>query len=738
MDVFRQLCFAGLLGSCCATALAQADTLVLTEATVRADQRARPLLATPAAVTRVGARELTGRDLALVPTAALNRVPGVTMQSGALGTHRVVIRGQGARAPFTSNRVRAYLGAIPLTDGEGGTDLEDLDLGMLRAVDVVRGPAATTYGSGLGGVILFEPALEGVPKGVSTHVDALAGALGTRRVGAGAAFGGEGASLRVGYRRTQQDGFRQNSAYRRDNLTALARLRDGARDGAREGGSSGGGAARGGDPGAAGAKTRAGRGYTDLQLLWTGVRGEIPSSLGATALAEDPTRAGGTWGSAEGFEAYDRLGFGVARLQPLGARWRLEGSAFLRNRRADEPRPFNILRENTLAAGGRALLTYAHEGGGVAVSGGGEWFRDWYEWGTFENLFADFPAGTGSVRGARLTDDAEVRTQANAFAQADVELGERLGMRRRDALALTLGLGVNQTRYRLTDFTRGATAPAGPTDAYAFGVEVSPRVAVLYRPSRAWSAYAQVARGFSPPSVAETLDPDGRVNPDIAPETGWNYEVGWRGVDRAGRWHAEAVAYLLRSRDLLVARRTAEDQFVGVNAGATRHLGLELAGAYGIGAPRAGDHRAGGFGGSLYGSYALQAHRFVDFVDGDDDFGGNALTGVPRHQGAAGVEAWGRGLEGHLGVRVRGRLPVNDANTAYAEAYAVVDARVGYRWALGPAHALTLRVGADNLLDAAYVSMVNVNAGAFGGREPRYFYPGAPRVWWVGVAWAYR
>ena len=48
---------------------------------------------------------------------------------------------------------------------------------------------------------------------------------------------------------------------------------------------------------------------------------------------------------------------------------------------------------------------------------------------------------------------------------------------------------------------------------------------------------------------------------------------------------------------------------------------------------------------------------------------------------------------------------------------------------------LTVFAGLDNALNTEYVSMASVNAGAFGGREPRYFYPGAPRMGYVGVRW---
>jgi len=630
------------------------------------------------------------------------------MQEGALGTQRIVLRGQGARAAFTSNRLRAYLGAIPLTDAEGGTDLEDVDLTLLEHIDIVRGPAAGAYGSGLGGVVLMTPQFT-APQGISGNLSARYGSFNTYTLGAQVAYANSEAStartLRVGYRRVASEGFRQNSNYRRDNLTALARLPDSD-----------------------------GRGSTTIQALWTGVRGEIPSSLSADALAADRTQAGGTWGRAEGYESYDRLGAGVTHQRQLWLGSQLTGSVFGSLRDAYEPRPFDILEEQTIASGGRLVLNTRLDKR-VRLSAGTELLFDRYTWGTFANLFADFPEGTGSVEGMRESSFQEARSNLNAFAQADIALGTTLGFSRDRAVELSAGVGANRTSYTLTDrFNSGAASQSGD---YNFGGQLNPHVSLQVAPSTSWSVFGRAARGFSPPSLAETLTPEGTPNPEIRPETGWSYELGFRGQSPAGRWWGELTAYTMTAKNLLVARRTAEDRFTGINAGSTLHRGLEMAGHVLFGDPssvRQLDAASTRLHGKVYASYTLQAHRFQTFVDGEDDFSGNDLTGVPRHMGAVGVEATLARWSAHLGAIARGELPVDDANATFADGFTTVSARFSY---VLPKLNLTISAGADNLLDAEYVSMVNVNAGSFGGRAPRYFYPGQPRTAWLGVRLSY-
>ena len=73
----------------------------------------------------------------------------------------------------------------------------------------------------------------------------------------------------------------------------------------------------------------------------------------------------------------------------------------------------------------------------------------------------------------------------------------------------------------------------------------------------------------------ETLDENGIVNPDIKPETGWNYELGLIGSTNDNSLSYNLNLYYMDIKNLLVAQRTSFDTFTGVNAGRTTHPGLE-------------------------------------------------------------------------------------------------------------------------------------------------------------------
>ena len=93
-------------------------------------------------------------------TPILNKIPGVYMQQGGINTTKINIRGIGARAQFETNRLKLYYNNIPLSTANGTSILHDIDLTTIAEVKVIKGPQATEFGAGLGGVIQLKSVLK--------------------------------------------------------------------------------------------------------------------------------------------------------------------------------------------------------------------------------------------------------------------------------------------------------------------------------------------------------------------------------------------------------------------------------------------------------------------------------------------------------------------------------------------------------------------------------------------------
>jgi len=290
------------------------------------------------------------------------------------------------------------------------------------------------------------------------------------------------------------------------------------------------------------------------------------------------------------------------------------------------------------------------------------------------------------------------------------------------------GLNLNSTSYDLDD--EMPTESLDQSGTYRYETVASPLLGVLYKLTPERVLYATVSHGFSAPGVEETLTPSGEINTDLRPETGINYEIGLKADWLDGSLYTEVALYTIQIENLLVARRIAEDQYVGINAGETSHTGIEITLK---GRRSLGDKWL--LQPYISGSY--QHYRFVDFIDDENDFSGNALTGAPTHQANVGLE-----VSCSTGIRFRanllniGEIPLNDANTEYAEGYALLNVQASYRFSLTEKLQISVKGGINNLLDQNYAASILPNAVGFGGNAPRYFYPGDPRNGYLGISLA--
>lgn len=622
---------------------------------------------------------------------ALNQAPGLYFQSGALNTNRISIRGVGARTPFGTNKLRMYYNDIPVTDGSGFSTLEAFDLEDLGTIRVVKGPKAGSYGAALGGALL----LRSDPRkadGALVRNRLSTGSYGLFKNNLSLAFRDSALSGEVRYNRLTTQGYRENNAFDRDGLLLNLGWEASSKH------------------------------HLNLLAQYIDFRAEIPSSLGKTAFETDPRQAAFTWAQAKGYEDNRYTLVGLSDRISLGEAIENTSSAFVSYLDHYEARPFNMLDETTLGYGFRSVFR-ARLGEGAeapAAELGGEYYRDRYNWATFENLYAS-NNGNGSLQGDLLSRNREIRNQLFLFTSLEWPVTDHL--RVRGALAL------NHTRYDFEDlYNNGGANRSAERN---FDPILLPSLDLRYSWNNGSFTYLNISRGFSNPTLEESLTPDGLVNPEIGQEKGRNYELGGTLAVPGARLLLTGALYLMDISDLLVADRVGEDQYIGRNAGQTRHRGLELSAEY--------RQPLGDFAEIIpFLSYTLNDHAFREFIDAGEDYSGNALTGVPRHRVYAGLR-----LRGEAGWYWNGsfqyvdRIPLTDSNSLYSDAYRLVNMQMGYRRSVSPRLHGSLELGLNNVFNERYAGMVLVNATAFGSAEPRYYYPGNGRNAYLGLLLLY-
>lgn len=608
---------------------------------------------------------------------SINRIPGVYMHAGAINTNRITIRGIGARSPFSTNKIRAYFGEIPLTNGSGETTVEDIDLASLSAYEVIKGPNSSIYGSGLGGVILMTPDRPTSDQFQITN-DFTIGSfdLVKEQLSVSASTDKLKTFVSVGHLSSQ--GYRDNNEVNRSH--ALLNL-----------------------------EYMQGTNKLNLLTYYVDQKAFIPSSINESNFENDPTKAAFTWGNAEGFEDYFTLLQGVGFSSIISKMITFKSSVFMSHRENYEPRPFNILDEKTTGWGTRNRLIFDLNKQTTWMVGT-ELFWDQHSFRTLNNLYQDFP-GMGSVEGDQLNALKERRYYVNVFSQIDHELTK--------GLILSGGVNFNNTQYKIEDQFVDAINQSGE---YNYEGILSPRVSLNYQIIPNLNTYFSLSHGFSPPTLEETLLPDGAINPEIRPETGWNSEIGLRGTFEKAQF--DLTFYRMQVENLLVSRRTAEDQFIGINAGVTRHQGVELSYQLTI----VNNHMVRV---SNQGSYSFSDFIFDDFIDGQNSFSGNQLTGVPKHLYFNRFHfTLNSFLYAYLDQQYTSEIPVTDDNTVYSDQYLLVNTTIGHRREVGN-WLYDLGLTVRNITDQKYAAMLLINATGFGGAAPRYYYPGLPLNWFI-------
>lgn len=644
------------------------------EVTVHAFHYESRLLETPGAVSVISPGQLEMNAQQPVDY-LLNQLPGVYMQSASLTTNRLTIRGVGSRSPYASNKIRAYFEGIPLTNGVGETTIEDLNQSVLSKVEVIKGPASGFYGSGLGGTLLFEaenPAYNFV------SADYNLASFQTHEINGKLVLANETNSHQLAIEKLSSEGFRENNETDRLNLNYVGQL-------------------------------KAGRHELNFLFNHTDLMAYIPSSVDLETFTQTPEKAAANWAAIRGYEDYRKSLFGASAVSNWKNNWKSTLGLFGQTRTSDELRPFNLLEENSHYLGSRLVVEKNLPSGNAnwKIMFGNESFFEVYDWFTSET--------ENREKTNLLSDNHEDRNYFNLFSQVEYRLPNRW--------RIVAGANLNRTWYRYTDRFLNDGDQSGK---HRFKTIVSPRLAFNYSLTTRQNLYAQISHGFSPPSLEETLLPEGGRNTDIQPETGWNYEIGSRGYLFNDLYYDVSV-YYMRISNLLVARRVGEDAYLGINAGKTSHPGLEYHLRYRL---------PGGFH-SLAVNGSFSPYTFVDFVDGEADYSGNELTGTPRLQRHFSYQLQTGSFDFMLNYLQVGKIPLRDDNSIYTDRYGLLSALVQYKKSIGKIDLKATAV-ANNITGERYSAMVLINAASFGSSAPRYYYPGQPFHFSFRVNAAYR
>ncbi len=569
----------------------QTDAQLLGEVKITAYSDQKTNKETAGAISVLNADQLkkgSGTSMA----SAMNSIPGVRMDQSTLSDARLSIRGNGVRSQFGIRDIKIYVNDIPLTEADGTTRIEGLDIHDLGRAEIIRGPASSIYGGGIGGVINFS--MERSPyQEQSIEANGLVGNYGLNRFAGIYRSGSEKLNSYVSYGHQEYDGYRKHSNDLRNFITGNFQFfpSDNRR--------------------------------ITLLINRTTQKSQIPGALGYTAMTEDPRQANpdNLDKNAGRNQEWTRIG--------LGQRYKFNDkltnttSVFSYFYHLDHPLPFAYLHSVYQSYGGRSLFDYNPEFKkfNTKFTFGGEFNQAYSTGSQYENVH-----GTeGDIR----SDTEYKNTLYSFFIQSLTEITPKMH----------LALGVNYTglTYDYSDYLFTERSGKKKMDA-----EPSPRIALSYEFGDFLSLHGSVSSGFSAPTTNEIRNVDGSVNRDLKSQKAINYEVNAKGSFFGKRLNYDLALYEMDMKNELIPQAVQQGITIYRNSGKTKHRGIELALAWQ--AFKESDYKAVK-NLNIYAAMTYAHFRFTDYkiYDADDqlvsNFDGNKITGIAPLTLSFGVNA---------------------------------------------------------------------------------------------------
>jgi iron complex outermembrane receptor protein len=633
---------------------------------------------------------LTSGQLNLQPNnslvSAMNTLPGIRMEERTPGSYRLSIRGSLLRSPFGVRNVKIYFDEIPLTDAGGNTYLNALDIGSLHSIEVLKGPDGSLFGANSGGVVLINPVDRGTDSSWAS-VSFTGGSYGLLHENAAIHQKWRTNELNINQGYQSYDGYRDHSYMQRHYVQLVDRFSYGR-----------------------GNQLKALGFYSDLQYQTPG--GLTLAQLEANPRASRPATATlpGAIQQNIGISTKTLFG-GLVNEARFNDRIRNVATVFGTHVNFANPFITNYEQRSEDTYGARTyfeLNSLPSLNLEWKLDLGAEWQQTNADINNYDNL--------QGIKGNPQALDVVNTNQHFFFTRYAATLYRRLN--------IEAALSLNYYQYK---FKNVFPLNQSGLSTKSFTPQLMPRVALSYQILNNFIWRASVSRGYSTPTIAEVRPTNNVINTGLQPESGWNYETGFRLRNHDESLMLDASVFYYRLNNTIVNQRLPNETDYFINAGGTKQLGFELNFTGWLMSPKT----SGIIRGIQFNeAFTLSRFNFLNYSINNTDFSGNRLTGVPKQIIVSSLQfRLPQAVYLFVQHNYTARIPVNDANTVYAKSYHLLQAKAGWQFKAGAKSRINIFAGADNLLNKNYSLGNDLNAVG-----NRYYNPAPLRNYYAGMS----
>jgi len=497
----------------------------------------------------------------------IKNTPGVftTSSNNFSQDMRISIRGFGARSAFGIRGIKLIVDGIPETTPDGQSQLDNLPLGLISNIEILRGPNANLYGNSSGGVISINTLSN--PSNKYYRTSGIFGAYQYQSIQRTRVLDWKNSNLIIHYDKRRSNGYRDQSNYKSTilNLKYINELDQ------------------------------------KNKIIWQINYTDSPYAFDAGGLKlseveNDRRQARKNNIDYDTYEKVKHLKTGISWNYKKSDNSFFDSYFFYQQRDFFSKLPFNF-------------------GGIISID------RNYYGLGTkftrnknLENRNNTFVMGIDHLS---QSDDRK-RFKNNFGLKGDKTLSQ---MENFDTTGIYL---VSQT-----NFNSGLLLRYGIRyDINSIGIDsnnkvnldkINPSLGISYSINSSDNIFFSFGTSFETPTLNElSNNPDGSgFNKDLKSNNAVNYEIGWR--KSLSNIAFEAVAYITNSDNEILPYEI--ELFPGKNfyrnVGSTLRQGIEISSSVSF------------KGGLFNLNYTLSKNRFKDFILDGDDLSENLIPGIP-------------------------------------------------------------------------------------------------------------
>ena len=478
---------------------------------------------------------------------------------------RISIRGFGARSAFGIRGIKLIVDGIPETTPDGQSQLDNLPLGLVSSVEILRGPNANLYGNSSGGVISINTLSDSSEK--HSRYSGIFGAYQYQSLQRTRVIDWNSSSLIIHYDKRRSNGYRDQSGYKSDilNLKYINDLDN------------------------------------KNKIVWQINYTDSPYAYDAGGLKlneveNDRRQARKNNIDYDTYEKVKHLKTGVSWNHKRNENSFFDSYFFYQKRDFFTKLPFNFggiisLDRDYYGFGTKYTKKYYQENRNRTLVLGLDYLNQSDDRKRYKNNFG--------VKGEMTFDQIEQFKSTGLYILSQTNYDSGLLVR----------YGI---RYDINDISIDSSNSI-------ILDKLNPSVGLSYKVNSNDNIFFSFGTSFETPTLNElSNNPNGEgLNEDLKSSSSLNYEIGWR--KSASNLTLEAIAYVISSENEILPYEL--EQFPGKNfyqnVGSTSRYGLEL------------NSQLSFKGGRINLSYTLSKNKFEDFIIDNYNLADNLIPGIP-------------------------------------------------------------------------------------------------------------